>query len=233
MQEPKQPEVVQPEVLPPPDPGAFTPGAHDPATSALSLKDRLRQSGATTQASGEIRRRGRTRRPKDPDEPKDRLTPEDLNKERSRKSKRADDIAASITDELNPIILKAMISQGLPSVVVYKEGREPVNIPRNSPYTEVGAKLIIDPFAAEMIGAFIAEFESSDLGAQIAAKTTGGPVGLIVKGLVAGACVAGYVQGVREVFKRTEVLRAAVQQYEKNKSKDNVQTEGAHSVGLA
>ena len=206
-------EVVTPEVVK--DPGEFGPGSFAPATESLSLKDRLRQSPNSQKVSGEIqgikRGPGRPRgtgKVKEDEAPK---TAEALQKERKSKKSRADDIADTITGEFNDTILRFIIGQGCPPALIYNAGYAPAPVTKNAAkYTEVGAKLAIDDFTASMVGAFIVEFESSDLGSQLVSKATGGPVGLVVKGLVAGACVIGYLNGVRQVVDKLAPVSQAV-----------------------
>lgn len=228
-------ELVTPEVppAPPPDPSAFTPGSFTPATEALSLKDRLRasSSSATDKVSAEIQgiKRGRGRPPGSKNRPKEPAgdkptapTGAELLKERETKKKRSDQIAGQITGELNEALMKFLISQGAPPALLYNEGHMPVSINKMAgKYTEVGTKLAVDDFTASMVAAFVVEVEDSDIGGQMVAKATGGPVALVVKGLVAGACVVGYLNGVRQVMKQIEPVAQAYREYQRQQNRQN------------
>lgn len=213
-------ELVEPEVV---DPGAFGPGSHTPAIEApiLSLKDRLKQSPETQRVSGEIqgirrspgRPRGARNKPKDEDA---RPTLQDLQRDRKTKRDRADQIAEQITGEFNDTIMRFLVAQGMPAAVIYNDGYVPRPISKNSAkYTDVGAKLAVDEFTAGMVASFIVEFESSDLGQKVVGTATGGPVALVVKGLVAGACVVGYLNGVKQVVDRLQPVLEAQKQYKR------------------
>lgn len=218
-------ELIQPEIVT--DPGAFGPGSHTPATEApiLSLKDRLRQNPDVQRVGAEIQgiRKARTRSPRKPKEEVDSgKTLADLQKERKTKKERSDQIAQQITGEFNDMVLRFFVSQGVPAEALYNRGYVPPPVSRNAGrYTEAGAKIAVDDFTASMVASFVVEFESSDLGGQLVSKATGGPVGLVVKGLVAGACVVGYLNGLKQVAERLQPLIAANKQYQASKNRQD------------
>ena len=220
------------------DPGALTEGALTPAVEALSLKDRLRASGETQKVSAEIqgikrgpgRPRGSKNRPKD--EPEKGYTPPDtaeLERQRKLKKQRADAIAGQITGELNDILFELLIGQGLPAAALYNSGHIPTAVKEDAKYTPLGKRLAVDSFTANRIGAFIVEMEQSELGSKMASKATGGPVGLTVKGLVAGACVFSYINGVRNVMKEYGPYIDAYKQYQQQQSQQNRGQTGGNS----
>ena len=230
-------DPIKPEVVSPPsDPGAFGPGSFAPAVDSLSLKERLKQSSPDTKrVSGEMQgvKRGPGRPPGSRNRPKTeppentRPSAADLVKEREAKRKRADQLAGQITGELNDTLMRLLMSQGVPPHFLYTEGNIPAAVSKNQGrYTELGGRLAVDGFAASMVGAFIVEFESSDVGGQIVAKTTGGPVGLVVKGLVAGACVIGYLSNVRKTMEQLKPIADAYKEYQKNQKQNNKQPGG-------
>ena len=215
---------IQTEVLPA-DPGAFGPGSFAPATESgvLSLKDRLRQaSSATDSVRQELLGTGKPRRSRTPKAPtdgaKDKPTVDELHAERAKKKKRANEIAGDITNDLNDVIMQLAMSQGVPPAFLYNKGHVPANVDTSGKYTELGSRLAIDSFTASMVGAFVVEFEGSDIGAQLVAKTTGGPVGLVIKGLVAGACVVGYLRTMQQTVAQIKPLAEAYKQYQKQQA---------------
>lgn len=216
-------ELAEPEVLPP-DPGAFGPGSHTPAIEApiLSLKDRLKQSPESQRVSGEIqgikRAPGRPRGSRNKPKEEANVGPsiQEIQRERRAKRERADQIAEQITGEFNDTIMRFLVAQGMPPAVIYNDGYVPRPISKNSAkYTDIGAKLAVDEFTAGMVANFIVEFESSDTGQRIVGATTSGPVGLVVKGLVAGACAVGYLNGVKKVVDTLQPLIEAQKQYKR------------------
>lgn len=229
------PELVTPEVVKP-DPGAFGPGTFAPATESpvLSLKDRLRQSSASQEVKQELQgiKRGPGRPRKTERVPKEegkdtKDTLAELQADRKRKKQRADQIAEEITGEFNDAILRFIIAQGCPPALLYNKGHVPVSVGKaDEKYAPLGRKIAIDDFTAGMVGSFVAEFESSEAGAKLVGATTGGPVGLVVKGLIAGACVVGYLNGVREVVKQLQPVAAAYKEYQKNQQQNNQQPRG-------
>lgn len=239
-------ELVQPEVveLPPADPGELREGWDRPAVEHLSLKERLKQSSDTQKVSAEIqgirrgpgRPRGSRNKPKDEGDTGKAKSQDlsELERQRKLKKQRADAIAGQITGELNDVLFQLLISQGLPPAAVYNEGHIPVSVKTEGKYTPLGSRLAVDNFTAGMVGSFVVEFESSDLGGQLVSKTTGGPVGLVIKGLVAGACVFGYINGVRQVLKEYEPYMKAYKEYQQNQKNSQPQNRqaGGNNNGL-
>lgn len=205
-------DVVTPEVIPP-DPGAFTEGTFDPAVNVLSVKDRIRQaSGKTTRGPG----RPRTTPPPGP-KPEEK-TLEQIRKEQKTKRTRADEIAETITGDINDMFLKAIISQGLPPAVIYMKGYIPPATKAEEKYTTFGQRLAIDSFTASMVGSFLAELESNESTAKFLGSATGGTFGMVLKGTLAGVCVIGWANGVRKAFDEMGKLRQAWEEAKKQQA---------------
>jgi hypothetical protein len=226
-QEPIQPEIVT-------DPGEFTAGSFTPAMDSpvLSLKDRLKSQSSDSQDTRQVlqgikrgpgRPKGSTSSRK-PEEPKS--TADTVLKERKAKKQRSDEIADQIVTDLNDNMMRLILAQGVPPFLVYNKGYMPVSVNNNTDkYTPFGQKLVIDDFTAKAVGSFIAEFEQSDTGMEIVGKATGGTVALVIKGLLAGVCVYGYVNGIRQALNDPQMqqLMQGYRDYQKNKDQNNRQ----------
>lgn len=203
-------QVTQVEVVPPPpDPGAFTPGSFTPASEGLSIRERIAQAKGSVPTPP----RGRPASAKTEAKatPRRRAAPEPTPVEAKRA--RAADIAENLTGEVNDTVLSFFVSQGMPPGAIWRSGQVPIPVGDMSKYTPNGAKLAIDGFTARAVASFIAELEGNASVSKATEAVTGGVVGLVLKGILAGACVVGYTRGVLQVVGEMQQLRRQIEEY--------------------
>jgi hypothetical protein len=246
--------VPDPTEIQPPE--APTPSESDQplTTEALRSADEiLRERLAQHPIPPEMQKRGRGRPPGSPNKPKDgQVKPPGSNGQKlsvprgtaqrvdvpkdeatmaqkaAAKKARAEELTAKIQVELNEHILDLFMSMGVPTDFLYKPGRAPSHAPANSPYTDLGQKLAINPMAASAWGKFAAELEATDVGGKLVGAGTGSStLPLILSGLFALGAGLQYAKGVQEVLQNMQTLMQAKAEYERQQqAQDEGQTNG-------
>lgn len=195
------------------------------ATKAASTDDILRALEGVTQedVATAPRRPGKRGRPPGsrnltPEEraargraPKPPKTPEDeLKAKVEAKRKRAQEIQGQISTELNDMLMSWLISMTpLTADVLYKPGRQPVGVVRDSPYTDLGNLLAIPDNLAKSAGKLVSELEATDGGSKVAAMTQDGKAPLVIAliGTVFGA--VQYARQLNPVIERLKLVNEA------------------------
>lgn len=124
------------------------------------------------------------------------------------KAKKVDEYSTKVASEINEQLLGFLMGQGVPANMLYVNGQPPVPIV-NSNYTELANQIVVKPFTAKAVASFVVDLEYSDRGAKIAASISGGSVGMIIKGVIAGACVLTYVKGLADAYQSLKPLAEA------------------------
>jgi hypothetical protein len=240
--------VPDDDAVPPPSPDIHVPLSTEALRSADEmLQERLRQApspsiGTAKRPPG--RPPGSKNKPKDTDPvkpngarisvprgaaarvdiPKDEAT---IAQKAAAKAARADELAGKISENLNELILDAFMAMGMPTEFIYKPGRAPASAPVNSPYTDLGAKLTINPMTAKAWGRFAAELESTELGGKLVGTGQGSStLPLILSGLFALGSGAQYFKGVAEVLQNMQRIMQAKAQMDAQQSEQSGETNG-------
>ena len=195
---------------PPPDPRKITsPGATTPAASVLSIKDQLRANTTTTPTQP---RRGPGRPPKTPATPTTK-TPEELAAEKlAAKRQRATELKGKLAGEYNDYLLEFIVAQvpALTPSAIWLAGKEPKH-DTDGKYTDIGSALAINEFMATSLGHFAAELEYSGVGQSVSGAVSGGPLGMILWGLLSLASVGMYAKGLKDMMDRLAMIQNAQQ----------------------
>lgn len=148
-----------------------------------------------------------------PGRPRKEETPQDqvaakLVQKKAKAAKYTDQILTDLNDEL----FSGLMSMGLPSAILYKEGKAPIAVV-DSKYTDFGNRIAIKPSQARHLGAFVAELETTDIGSKFAGTTSNSSLGLLLKGGLAAFAVISYIQGIRQLMSEPQMqqLMAVVQ----------------------
>lgn len=168
----------------------------------------------------ETSKRGRGRPPGSPNKGTKVNAPSGLKPERKKaeldpeallaaKKKRANEIAKSLESTINDNVIQVVMSLGLPADMLYKPGCIPDSAPTNSPYSDLGQKIVMGPQQLESIGRFIAEIEQTSIGEKLPAAGGNSPVPMIFYGLMSLAGILQYAQGLAQVGKHIKQLQEA------------------------
>lgn len=185
-------------------------------------KNKSEQRAAGAVIHGEKKPRGRPRATT-PTPPKDGPVPpktaSDIDKEmaelerrRNAKKRKQDEYVRKIVDDANEQIMLWLMGSGLPSAVLYQNGRAPVEVVDDK-YTEVGNMLAIKPMQARALASFAVECEYSERGIKMANAMSGSTVGLLFKGLLAGAMIVQYGRQMQQAFAKIQPLLEARNAY--------------------
>lgn len=146
--------------------------------------------------------------------------------EAEARRKKKDELAAKIVATANDNIMALLMSQGVPSMLLYKPGREPSVAPNDSPYQDLGYRVSIKPMQANAVASFIIALENNEkVGTVVSALSgdTDSTLSLVLKGVFATVMVGQYVKGVVEVYKMMQPLleaNRAYQEAQKRSGKD-------------
>lgn len=191
-------------------------------TSASSLLG-LNELPPTTRMDN---RRGRGRpigsrnRVKSEDEtpPKAKVQTEvDKNREAKARKERIDNMAQGIADGLNEQIMLFLMSQGVPSSVLYQNNMAPVK--KESIYTNIGERVIVQPLQANAVASFLVTLDENTVSSDALEKLSTGTAGLVIKGCFAVGTVAVYVRGLAKAWEQMQPMLRAKKVYEEQRKK--------------
>lgn len=126
--------------------------------------------------------------------------------------KAAVDYQNLIVEELNENILSVFMGLGIPSNMLYKPGHEPSAQVSSNKYTELGAKLVLNPSQAKVLGRFAAELAATKSGETAAAMVQNNTAMLVVYGLLSVGAGFQYLSGVKQVIDNVRLLQGVAAQ---------------------
>lgn len=196
------------------------------ATKPDSRQDKEKETKTRGRPPGTVSARSTINAPRQPPKPaKPELTPEQI---LAAKKKRADQLAKSLESVINDNIIEVVMSLGIPAQMLYKPGMVPESAPSNSPYSDLGQKLVLGPQQLNSIGRFIAEIEGTSIGEKLPAAGGNSPMPMIFYGILSLAGIAQYVQGLAQVGKMFKQFNEA---QERNKKQQEQATQEGNTNG--
>jgi hypothetical protein len=197
------------------DPTTLGEGSRVSASSLLGLNE----LPPTTTRMNNRRPRGRplgsTNKPKD-EEPKP-VSHVDKAKEEKAKKERIDKLAQSITDGLNEQLMNFLMSQGVPSSVLYKNNLAPIK--QESIYTNLGERISVQPLQANAVASFLVALDENTSSNDTIEKLTSGTTGLILKGGFALITVGVYFRNVAKAWEQMQPMLKMKRVYEEQRKK--------------
>lgn len=139
------------------------------------------------------------------------------------KKKKVEDLTNRIVGDMNDTIMLAFISMGVPSAVLYRDGKAPVKTV-NTNYTPIANQLAVQPMQAKAIASFMVDLEYVDQDSKLAglvSSATGGTAGLVFKGLIAAGAAAMYIRGVMSAMQQLGPVIQQLQEYQQRAAAAN------------
>lgn len=155
----------------------------------------------------------------------DERTPEE---KRAAYQARVEELAVSISDNVNGHIAELLGAAGIPSSMIYKEGREPKHVQRDSPYTDLVDRVMVPDNTVESWAKLWAQVELTDIGKRLAGSSGGGSgnAGLIIAGLLSVMGAFQYLQGVNQFAKEMKPMMDAYKEYQKSQVRQEATQNG-------
>lgn len=198
------------------DPTSLTGETRTSATSLLGLSEL-----PTTTRMDNRRSRGRPlgsrNKPKTEEEVSKPVSHVDKAKEEKAKKERVDKLAQSITDGLNQQIMNFLMSQGVPSSVLYKNNMAPIT--EQTIYTNIGERVALQPLQANAVASFLVALDENTTSNDAIEKLTSGTTGLILKGGFALLTVGIYFRNVGKAWEQMQPMLRAKRVYEEQRKK--------------
>lgn len=142
----------------------------------------------------------------------DTRTPEE---KRAAYNTRVEDLAVSISENVNGHIAELLGAAGLPTSMIYKEGREPKHVVKDSPYTDLVDRVMVPDNTVESWAKLWAQVELTDWGKRLAG-TGGGTgnsnIGLLIAAALSVLGTVQYVQGLNEFARQMKPMLDAYKQ---------------------
>lgn len=145
------------------------------------------------------------------------------------KKAKADEWAKRIVTDGNEYIMSLLMTQGVPGALLYKQ--IPIAEVVNPNYTPIANKVAIQPSLAKLLGATLAELETSDAGSKLAAVAMeDSPIRLGFLCVASGLMLAKHLKEVMEVRKD---IGPYVQRYheEMRRREDAAKNQATNSAG--
>lgn len=138
----------------------------------------------------------------------DERTPEE---KRAAYQARVEELSVSISDNVNGHIAEILGAAGIPSQFIYKEGREPKHVQRDSPYTDIVDRVMVPDNTVESWAKLWAQVELTDIGKRLSSVGGGGPTNgaLVLAALFSVFGTFQYLQGVQQFAKEMKPMMDA------------------------
>jgi hypothetical protein len=141
----------------------------------------------------------------------------DKNREAKARKERIENMAQGIADGLNEQIMLFLMSQGVPSAVLYQNNMAPVK--KESIYTSIGERVIVQPLQANAVASFLVTLDENTVSSDALEKLSSGTAGLVIKGCFAVGTVAIYVRGLAKAWEQMQPMLRAKRVYEEQRKK--------------
>lgn len=168
-------------------------------------------------------RRGRGRplgsrnKPKSEEETSKVQTQVDKNKEAKARKERIDNLAQTISDGLNEQIMNFLMSQGVPSSVLFKNNLAPIK--KETIYTSLGERIAVQPLQAGAVANFLVSLDENTTSSDALEKLSSGTTGLILKGGFAAITLGVYFRNVAKAWEQMQPMLRARRAYEEQRKK--------------
>ena len=199
------------------DPTTVGTEAKTSATSLLGLSE-LPTSVRMDNRRGRGRPLGSRNRTKVDEPEKERpVSHVDKAKEAKAKKERVDNLANTITEGLNEQIMNFLMSQGVPSSILYKNAMAPIK--EQTLYTNIGDRVALQPLQANAVASFLVALDENTTSNDAIEKLTSGTTGLILKGGFALLTVGVYFRNVAKAWEQMQPMMRAKRVYEEQRQK--------------
>jgi hypothetical protein len=141
----------------------------------------------------------------------------DKNREAKARKERINAMAQGIADSMNEQIMLFLMSQGVPSSVLYKDGMAPVK--KESIYSNIGERVVVQPLQANAVASFLVTLDENTVSSDALEKLSSGTAGLVIKGCFAVGTVAIYVRGLAKAWEQMQPMLRAKRVYEEQRKK--------------
>lgn len=210
----KQYEVKKDSDAPPPPkrgrgrpPGSRNKSTLAKEASTVSPGESDRRTGTQRMAADAARRSTATAAAK---KDTDERTPEE---KRAAYNTRVEELAVSISDNVNGHIAELLGAAGLPSSMIYKPGREPKHVKTDSPYTDLVDRVMVPDNTVESWAKLWAQVELTDMGKRLSGSGGGsGNAGLVIAALLSVLGTVQYLQGLNQFAKEMKPMLDAYKQ---------------------
>jgi hypothetical protein len=144
-------------------------------------------------------------------QPVDERTPE---QKRAAYQGRVEELSVSISENVNGHIAELLGAAGIPSQFIYKEGREPKHVQRDSPYTDLVDRVMVPDNTVESWAKLWAQVELTDVGKRFAGSGggTNSNTGLVLAALFSLFGTFQYLQGIQQFAKEMKPMMDAYKQ---------------------
>lgn len=139
--------------------------------------------------------------------PVDERTPE---QKRAAYETRVEELAVSISANVNGHIAELLGAAGLPASMIYKPGREPKHVQTDSPYTDLVDRVMVPDNTVESWAKLWAQVELTDIGKRLAGSGGGsGNAGLFLAAMFSLLGTVQYAQGLQQFAKEMKPMMDA------------------------